>query len=198
MKKLFTAKGLLLLALIITQSLSAQDNTLGIIRLQRDSRIFEGTIGNNTITMYLKLHKHHPSNDEIYSVKGWYYGEDKETKISLVGINDGSLMLYSFSTPDQENSVVEFEFKGNYFEIENYNEKLYVEDDYQKGEWTKNDTTLSVTLYDNDLCITSTKEYLLFDNEQYFDLSFFGDRVWNFSLLGHNKDNKALLSYKYR
>ncbi|WP_340075505.1 hypothetical protein [Leptobacterium sp. I13] len=166
-------------------------------------RILKGTIDEKyPITIYLKQKNYSNYHTGTYSVEGWYYYDKVKTKIPLVGIYDGELVLYSFDDATLTNAILNFEaskishweevdyYKG----LKNYKEKFLIST--SGATWFGENKKLPVSINAKDIQIFKRMEYLMFDKENTFDLHELGNRFWNFSMVAAS-DKKIILEYEY-
>lgn len=136
-----------------------------------DSKWFTGTIdGKYKITLYLKYFKTSGEHLGIYSVTGFYYYDKIKTKIPLVGIYDGALVLYKFPPKSAKDSLIlNFENYGSqnfwdeietYKNLDGYEEKFTI-GSKGKVQWQSKTKVLPLEIKSADLHLIHTYEYLV-------------------------------------
>lgn len=191
--------------------------TVQITEFVTDGKRYEGKIGDYDISMYLQSVEGSPGHRNIYSVKGWYYYEKYQKKISLVGIRDlGKITLYHFEEKGNENAVLNFKLESDggfwddmelYHEISDWNEKIVLTDTSfsgkVRGNWKSQTSTLPFLLYEADLRVQKQKALLKIqsDNKKHVvslgELGIFplGNTLRNYKWVG--KELVILLDFEH-
>jgi hypothetical protein len=145
-----------------------------VVKITTHEKLFSGKIdGKYDYTMYLKLFQFSEDNSAVYSVKGWYYYDDKQIHIPIVGFYDGELTLFTFKSKVRENNILAFETNEpvenlwTTLEIlkrtEDYDEKFQFSDVGKTvtGTWQKGKISLSASLIsEQELDIYQEQEFL--------------------------------------
>ncbi|MGB0431203.1 MAG: hypothetical protein ACPGLV_12075 [Bacteroidia bacterium] len=149
--------------------------------IETKEKVFNGTIGEYPVTIYLCFHKYSNYSLATYSLKGWYYYNKFKKQIPLVGIyNNGNLTLYNFNDTSATNNLLEFRSNFNnfidegkhYTNLEGFDEKFEISAD--NGIWRKKDKTLKVLINEKEKNIIKAEYFLRLDSNRLIDLKNYG------------------------
>lgn len=138
-----------------------------LIEVRTDEREFRGSINEKyAITVYLKYYQSSGEHMGVYSVKGWYYYDNIQKKIPLVGLYDGDLTLFVFKQKEKQDSILEFKYGStNLWEglellkgISGFDEKMIYGSDVK--EWITPTKTLPMAWWSEDLSVERNTAYI--------------------------------------
>ncbi len=194
---------IILIILIVSISLYAQNDYPRVQKINQTDKIIKGRIGEHSVTIYLSFEKFSNYSMLSYSVSGWYYYDKFKTKIPLCGIYYyDELTLYNFSDSEKTKQITGFNYftnnrweeKEQYENFKDYNEKFVFNDSTFK--WTNGKKNLKVRIYTDDLKILKNQELLMLNNNRFFDLKNFGRGIKNVEVFA-NSGNKIILNFEY-
>lgn len=147
--------------------------------------VLNGRIGT---TVYVKHHKNSEYHGNVHSVKGWYYYNQYEKKIALVGYEAfGNLYLFQTDNKDFEQKILNMEFPWSEYMNDEVAEKnksgwneylLFHSEGVEKSLWTNKKKELTLEGRSEDFHINEVKQYLAlnFNGKKpvYFDMTDFG------------------------
>jgi hypothetical protein len=204
-----------LLLVLGVASVSGQSKKPEVITIKTIEKMLSAHIDDKySITIYLKLDRFSGDHDGIYSVKGWYYYDDKKIKIPLVGICDTNLTLFNIASETRQKEILSMETQtGEIFwdaleRLKNntdYNEKFSfdITDSKISGTWKKGKTELGVKLYAPDLDIFKVQEFLQIPNvEDVYSINLYDLNLYAtdfaFDAMYRTKENvRVLLEYEF-
>lgn len=122
-----------------------------LLTITSNERLFDGNINEKyAITLYLQYAESSGEHAGVYSLKGWYFYNNIQKKIPLVGIFDnGDITLFNFTQKEKQDSILSFthnemnlwsglDFLKN---MKGYNERM------EFGPGTKNEWTNGAKLF---------------------------------------------------
>ena len=191
------------------------DTSVSVKNIVTNEKFINGKIDDKyDITIYLKFSNYSDGSFAIYSVSGYYYYNKIKTNIPLVGIYDGGLTLYQFSSKEKEDAILNFGLSGTeglgfweqidkYKNASEFKEKFTIEYQTTFGTWIKNGKTHKLTFNTDDIKIIKEDEYLFINankklktiNFRDLPINVHGLQIINFS--NDSLENKYLLKYEY-
>lgn len=195
----------LIIAFFILYSFSvySQNEYPRIQKFDVNDKIIKGRIDKYPITIYLSFSDFSYYSALSYSVSGWYYYDKIKTKIPLYGMfyyND--LTLYNISDSIKSEQLLRFdEFVRNrwdekeYYEnLKGFNEKFVFRD--SSSFWTDGKQNLPVTIYSKDLSIIKSQEFLMLDEDSFFNLHNLGNGIENIEIIA-SLNHKIIMTFEY-
>lgn len=204
-------RNLLLLFLLFSQHFSFSQQKDEIIEVRTDERIIQGEIDEKYgITLYLKHYQSSGEHRGVYSVKGWYYYNNIQKKIPLVGIYDnGDLTLSVFQQKEKQDSILKFNYGDlNLWDgiellknMSGFDEKFVYNSELK--EWSTPKKKLPIRLFTDDLSVEQISNYLKITqktNVKYINLNEMTDYVTGCQLvhsLHSTTENSFLFKYEF-
>jgi len=204
-------KNLLLFFLVcsLNQVFAQQKDVITEVRT--DERIFQGSINEKyAITIYLKYYQSSGEHMGVYSVKGWYYYDNIQKKIPLVGLYDNDdLTLFVFQQKEKQDSILEFNYGGaNLWDglellkgMSGFDEKFTYNTEVK--EWKTSTKKLPLRLFSDNLSIEQTTDFIKTtqNNEvKFIDMDEMMGYIDNCELVHsiHSKtENSFLVKYEF-
>jgi len=170
-------------------------------------KLFEGKIDNkDDIRIYLKSGYSSDNNFNLYTVYGWYFRLSDSIKVPLIGIYDGNLTLFSFTSNDNYDTKFTMFIQKNQIDSikksTNYKEKIVI-DKYKQGKWTNGKKSLKLEIFNSNISIENQTTYIKrYVNEGYSyinlnDLGLLDERYKIENYIKTDTEIKILLSYSY-
>ncbi len=204
-------KNLLLLFVLFTLNCAFTQQKDEIVEVRTDERTFRGKINEKyAITIYLKYYQSSGEHRGVYSVKGWYYYDNIQQKIPVVGLYENDdLTLFVFQQKEKQDSILEFNYGGsNLWDglellkgMSGFDEKFIYSSEIK--EWTTPTKTLPLRLFSDNLSIEQTTDYIktTHNNEiKFIDMDEMMGYIDNCELVHsvHSKtENSFLLKYEF-
>ncbi len=183
---------------------SYAQNTYRLETFSVQQGFVQASIENYPISIFLKKTRMSNYHMGSYAVEGWYYYNKYEKKIKLCGVYDAisGLVLYHFKDSSKHNDVAHFRKMTNnhfddiryYFNLAGYQEKF--EFSSNQGKWFSSDKELAVYVNHEQLNVVKQSNFLVNQNNVFFDLNAFGATDKNYKIVASNRI-AVILSYEY-